>query len=360
MYLDYFTWGLYVLITFFSIYLITFKKEFVRNHKREILFFLVGILLYSQYSRFFERLFTTNFSYEFKDLPLNYCRVTAILSVIYIFTKNKKLGQFIYFQAGLGFFSVLFPGGDFFMLTQNHRALGYIYDHYVLALMPFFLIFIMNIRPTKKTMIFSIVYSLVIPFSLLPYALNTGHNAFYILDGVFIPLVFGKNQVVISIVYVVGTILYNLVMFRFSKWLTKKAEQPTENNNLFKPLYPFVIMVSYLVIGIIVGAFFINNVPKFIDQTADTYNKEPIKQLDEFAYIYEGVIDSETVFFIEIVEKYEELIIMDEDGNLIPTMNEKDVYYYKQSDSTTDNVLIIMYKNKDLEKEKIKSYAFRN
>lgn len=359
MYLDYFSWGLYVLLTIMTLYIITYKKEFIREHRTEILFLFVGLLLYSQYSRYGDRLFTTNFSYDLKDIPMNYCRWSAILVVVYAFTKNKYVAQFLYFQAGFAFFSVIFPGGDFFMLTQNHRALGYIYDHYVIAMMPLFLIFIDGIKPSKKAMYVSIAYSLIIPFALLPYALASGHNAYYILDGVFIPLVFGNNQVVISIVYILGTLAYNFVMYKLSFFLIKKGAEERKEA-MFKPLYPWVIMGSYLVIGLIVGSFFINNVPSFIEDNTDTHNKEAIKQLDEFANIFEGTIDGDVVFFIEIVEKYEELVIMDEDGNFLPVLSDKNVFYYQQDDSQTDHVIIILYKNKDLENEKVKAYSFGN
>ena len=149
-------------------------------------------------------------------------------------------------------------------------------------------------------------------------------------------------------------------MFYLSKYLVKKSEEDVVDKPLFKPSYPWIIVVSYTVIGLLVGALFINNVPTFISDHADTYNKEPIKLLDQFAYIYEGEIEDDTYFYIEIVEKYEKVILMDDEGNIIPVYHHNNIYYFKQEDVISDKVIILLYKNYEEDNEKIRSYTFGN
>lgn len=321
--------------------------------------FLVAILLYSQYKRYGSDLFTEFFVYSINDIPLGYCRISALLVCVYVFTKNKYLAGFLYFQSGLAFFSVLFPGGDFFVLTENHRVLGYVFDHYIIALMPIFLIFIDGLVPTKKTMYFSIAYSLIIPFSLLPYALNSGKNVYYILDGAFIPMVFGNNQVVISIVYIFGIIAYNISMYLLSIYLVKLASKH-HNEPFFKPLAPWILISSFTIIGIIIGGIFINSVPTYIQETTDSYTEQPIKKLERYGYVFEGKIDSKEMIYIELRSNYDQTVVMDDNGDFVSLDSHENIFYFEKQDINSDYFIVLIYKDKGTIDEKVRSYIVSN
>lgn len=358
MYLDYFSFLLLFLVTVFSIYIVVVKRDYVKKHRNIILFVFIGVLLYSQYSRYFARLFTINASYSIRDLPLGYCRLSAIMITIYVFTKNKYIGQFLYFQAGFGFFSLLFPGGNIFILTQNHRSLGYVFDHYMIAMMTVFLIYIEGIRPSRKGLYFMMAYAFIVPFSLLPYALSSGQNTFYILDGVFIKMVFGSNQVVISIIYFIGVNLYLICMYYLGKAMSKHSETP-QKESVFKPLWPWISLAVFAIAGFTVGSFFIRTIPDEVIELTDTYIEEPVRVLDDFANIYEGQIDGETYFFIHLLEKYEEVEALDYNGDYLLVSEAKDLFYFKQADAD-GKVIIILYKNRGEDNEKVRTYNFNN
>ncbi len=358
MFLDYYTWGLYTLTTFFTVYIIISKQELVKKHIKEVFVFFIALGIYSLYIRYFDRIFTLNYSYDFGDFPKGYCRVSFILSVIFLFTKNKKLAGFLFFQTGLGFFSVLFPGGDFFVLTQDHHNFGYIFDHFLLALMPFIIVLILDITPSRRAFIISLVYSIVVPIAYLPYALETGTNAYYILDGVFIKMVFGNNQVVITIVYVIGITLYHLLMYYLLTVLKNLRNQ--KEHKLLKPITPFILFISYFVIGLLIATFIVRGIPDTVINHTDSYLDQPIKELDEFGYVYGGTKDGKTIYFIEIVKKYEEVVIMDTNGNYIDVLNEGDIYYYYEEDVTTTKVIFMLYKNMGEENEKLRTYNMNN
>lgn len=358
MYLDIFSFLLLFFVTVFSCYIVVVKRDFVKKNRNIILFVFIGILLYSQYSRYFARLFTVNAFYSFSDLPLGYCRLSAITITIYAFTKNKYIGTFLYFQAGFGFFSILFPGGNFFILTQNHRTIGYIFDHYMIAMMTVFLIYIEGIRPTKKSLYFMMIYAFVVPFSLLPYSMSTGDNKFYILDGVFIRMIVGDNQVVISIIYFLGVNVYLICMYHLSKIMAKHSETP-QKKPILKPLWPWISLGVFIVAGLTVGNLFLNTVPKDVIELTDSYERDPVRYLDDFAAIYQGEIDGETVFFVHLMEKFEEVEVLDYNGDYVTMSEEEDLFYYTQSDSD-GKVIIILYKNRGEENEKVRTYNFNN
>ena len=225
-------------------------------------------------------------------------------------------------------------------------------------MMTVFLIYIERLKPTKKFMYGMMIYGIVVPLALLPYSISTGDNAFYNLDGAFIPMVFGNNQVVISIVYVIGVTTYFYIMYVLSKVMIKHSETP-QIKPLFKPLWPWVSLGVFFIVGLTVGKYFINIVPKDVRNLADQYESEPVRIMEKFGNIYEGEIDGEKVFFIYLIDKFEEVEVMDYEGNILDVQEEGDVFYYNQDDAD-GKVIIILYKNRGEENEKVRTYNFNN
>jgi uncharacterized membrane protein YwaF len=341
------------------IYLIITKQNWMKKHQKQIIFFFLALLLYSLYLRYFERLFDPRFSYDIKDLPTAYCRISVILAAIYLITRNKYLGQFLYFQAGFGVFSMVFPGTDFFYLTAQHRNIGYVYDHLLLSLLPFFIVLIMGVTPSKKSFYISWAYCIVIPFALLPYALSSGTNAFYILDAAFADMVFGDNQIIISIVYIIGVSLYNIVMYFFSKYLVTLRTENTEIEHFFYPVSLWISLVSVLVVGLFIGQVVIDQTPQTVKDLTTTYIDYPIRTLEEFGYVYQGEDENGDIFFVELIKRFEEIEVMDLNGNKLEVSEQEGIFYYVLEDAETDEVIILLYKNKDTDDVKLRSYIVK-
>jgi len=281
------------------------------------------------------------------------------MTMIYFITKNKYVAGFVFFQSGLGFLSIIVPGGHFLTLSENYRNLSYIYDHYLLSIMPVLLVFIMGYVPNKRDMYRSMIYSVVVPMALLPYALATGSNAYYVLDGVLIKAVFGSNQFVISTVFIILIVLYNYIMYVIGTWLHKKAQKEPVERPFFKPIWPFVALASYIVIGITIGIFFIRSVPDYLVDNTTSYDRNPISYFDEWALKYNAVMDGKDVSFIEIIndKKFDDVAAFDINGNEIPISTIDGVFYYEREDSTTERIIIILYGNRGEENEKIRVYS---
>ncbi|MCK5387795.1 MAG: YwaF family protein, partial [Candidatus Izimaplasma sp.] len=225
MFLDYFTYYLYVLVTFFVIYIFIFKNDFAVKHKKEIFYLLLAMLFYTQYRRYGSRLFSGTFEYTIESLPIHFCRMSAVMTLLYLLTKNKIIKGFVFFQSGLGFLSVIFPGGLFFVLPYDWRTVTYLFDHFSLAIMPVFLVFLMDYVPNKRDFRISMIYSLVVPLLVLPIALYYDYNAYYVLDGVFIRDVVGDNQFLIMGIMLILLVMYNYLMWYIGLYLVKLKEK---------------------------------------------------------------------------------------------------------------------------------------
>lgn len=359
MYIDYFSWALSVLLMFLLIYLTISKQNSIKKHKKEIIFFALALLLYSLYLRYVERIFDPRFSYDIKDLPTAYCRISVILAAIYLITKNKYIGQFLFFQAGFGVFSVIFPGTDFFYLTAQHRNIGYVYDHIFLSVLPFFIVLIMGVTPSKKAFYISWAYCIIVPFALLPYALATDTNAFYILDAAFAEMVFGNNQVLISIIYIIGVSLYNIVMYYLSKYLVTLRKPDGEPEPFFKPISLWITLTTILVVGIFLGQVVIDQTPQTIKDLTNTYVDYPIRTMEEFGYVYEGENDDGAIYFVEIIKRFEEIEVIDLEGNHLTVTEQDGIFIYDLEDAETNEVIIFLYKNKGTEDVKLRTYVVK-
>jgi uncharacterized membrane protein YwaF len=298
MILDYFVYALYNVLMLFAIYLIIVKREYVRTHKKEIVLILITLLLYSQYRRYGARLFTPVISFTIENLPIHFCRFSALMTLVYLISGNKILKGFVYFQAGLGVFSVLLPGGYFPTMTLEWRSFTYMVDHFILAIMPFFLIFIQDYRVNRRDLIVSLVYSIVVPLAVLPWALATDYNAYYVLDGVFLRSMVGDNQALILTLMLLTLVLYNFLMYVVGQGLANVSERHWEHGDkLFRPAYPWYVVSGFLAIGLLISAIIVRPVPAYLDEDADAYLARPIAYFGEDIVVYAGTGPGDAVFY---------------------------------------------------------------
>lgn len=308
MFLDYFVYALYNLLFVFGVYLIIAKRAYLVKHKKEIVIVLITLLLYSQYRRYGAILFTPNVAYTIENLPIHFCRFSTVMTLVYLFTNNKIIKGFVYFQAGLGIASVVVPGGYFLTMTAEWRSYTYMVDHMILALMPFFLIFVDDYEVNRRDLIISTVYSVVVPLAVLPWALATGYNAYYVLDGVFLGGVV-ESQALIMVYMLVSLVLYNFLMYYLGQalknWSTIKRKF---GDKPFKPMYPWYAMGAVIVVGIVVGLAFVRPAPEFLQTDANSYLERPVAVFGEDLIVYAGVgTNNEIYYFFET--KDEEQVI---------------------------------------------------
>lgn len=346
MFLDSFAYWVYNAILIFSVYLIIAKRSFVIKHKKEIFVFLITVLLYSQYRRYGARLFTPTFEYTIDTLPIHFCRFSAVMTLVYLFTKNKIIKGFVYFQAGLGIFSVLIPGGYFFTMSQDWRSFTYMVDHMILAIMPFFLIFIEDYKVNRRDLIISIAYTVIVPLIVLPWALATNYNAYYVLDGVFLKGIVGDNQVLIMVYMFLVLVLYNFLMYVVGEALQNWSEKRYKNeDNPFFPSYPWYLMVGLVVIGLLISFFYVRPTPQYLTIDADSYLEQPVKVFGEDLVVYAGTGENDEVFyFFEALDEDVEVEVYTLETNQLQTFLADDLHtvYIDASNITNESIMILL------------------
>ena len=349
MFLDYFGYWLYNILFVFALYLIIAKRDYIVKHKREVLLILITLLFYSQYRRYGARLFTPLFEYSIDTLPIHFCRFSALMTLVYFITKNKFIKGFVYFQSGLGILSVLIPGGYFFIMTQEWRSFTYMVDHFILAIMPFFLIFIDGYKVNRRDLIISTTYSVVVPLAVLPWALATNYNAYYVLDGVFLKDIVGDNQTLIMVYMLVLLVLYNFLMYVAGQALENWSQKTyKESKHLFKPTYPWYVLGGIILTGIIVGVAFVRPVPAYLKTNANAYMERPVAVYSDDLVVYAGVGNNNEIFyFFEVLQDDVELEVYNADADeIIPALADDLVTRYIDStDIGKTNILIFLITN---------------
>lgn len=346
MFLDSFVYWVYNAILLFSVYLIVTKRTYIIKHKKEIFVFLITILLYSQYRRYGARLFTPTFEFTIETLPIHFCRFSAVMTLVYLFTKNKIVKGFVYFQAGLGIISVLIPGGYFFTMSYEWRSFTYMVDHMILAIMPFFLVFIEDYKVNRRDLIISIAYTVIVPLAVLPWALATDYNAYYVLDGVFLRDIVGENQVLIMVYMLLVLVLYNFLMYVVGEALQNWKEKRYKNgDNPFLPSYPWYLMAGLLVVGLLISFFFVRPTPSYLKVDAASYLERPIQVFGEDLVVYAGIGENDEVYyFFEALDENVEVEVYTLKTDQLQTFLAEDLHtvYIDSSNINNEGIMILL------------------
>ena len=229
----YFVYSVYVLFTAFSIFAIFTKKDWF-NKNRNTIFIIVAILLtWTQFARyagvFFEEDQTFHFwIFDFRiiafdittHLPFYMCRISVVVFLYYAYTKDKKMHSFLFYWGALGLAGVLYPNGP--ISNVENLTETFFIDHYLLTIIPFYLVSIEGYKPIRKDMFFIAGLMAFILFLFIP--INSWMNAdyFYLTDqSIFAQVVPNASKAL----FILFHTLTALVFFNFYyMWFGKKQE----------------------------------------------------------------------------------------------------------------------------------------
>jgi len=200
-------------VTIFLIRSIFYKREFITKHKKKILLIVTILLLWTQFARYAGIFFTGGrewsvWFFNFKihgfnlrsHLPFYMCRISVVVLLYYLITKDKKVESFLFYWGALGLAGVLYPNGDF-TNSVNLTETFYI-DHIILTVTPFFLVLYQKYVPTfKDAIIISVLmFAILVSFIFLNQVLETDY--FYLEDQSIFAVIFGKQpKVVFALVH---------------------------------------------------------------------------------------------------------------------------------------------------------------
>ena len=218
LYLDfinpYIVYAFIVLSAAFSIYAIFNYRVFIDRHKKTILLVVSILLIWTQLARYLGVFFKEGFIFT-EHLPFYMCRLSVLVLLYYTLTGNKKVESFLFYWGATGLAGVIYPNGPIENIA-NLTETFYI-DHFMLAIMPFFLVVYQGYRPSKKDLFFITGVMAVLLYAFIPINDLIGADYFYLdnqsIIGVMIPGL--PSFVFATIHYLVALGFFSIYYFGF-------------------------------------------------------------------------------------------------------------------------------------------------
>lgn len=193
----YLIYAFFVLLTAFAIHVIFTKQVFVRKHMKTILIVATFLLLWTQYVRYFDVLiFKSKFEIG-AHLPFYICRVSAVVLLYYTITQDKRVEGFLFYWGALGLAGIIYPNGPINNI-ENLTETFYI-DHFLLTLIPFFIIVYKGYRPTIKGLFAIVGVMFVMLFAFVPLNALWNSDYFYLANQSIFGELFPDSTVVVFI-----------------------------------------------------------------------------------------------------------------------------------------------------------------
>ncbi len=202
-----------VLFSAFTIYAIFNYKVFINKHMNIILIFVSILLVYTQLARYVGAIFRDGFIFT-ENLPFYMCRLSVLVLLFYTLTRSKKVHSFLFYWGALGIFGVIYPNGPIDNIV-NLTETFYI-DHFLLAMVPFFLIVYERYYPSKKDLFIITGIMAFILYVFIPINIWIGSDYFYLKDQSVFGLLFpGQSSFVFAtahylVVFIFFGIYYNI------------------------------------------------------------------------------------------------------------------------------------------------------
>jgi len=175
----YLIYAVYVALYFLAVFFLFWKKDFVKRHAGKILLVFLLALLHTQTVRYILPLLDGRV-----NLPFFVCRLATLLLLLYLFFRIKRMHGILYFWCSTGMLAVLVPMGPPETIATLSET--FIIDHFVIGLMPFFLLSVKEYRPSyKEATIYALILG-VIFFLYIPFKDVYGWNYFFMHRGNFL------------------------------------------------------------------------------------------------------------------------------------------------------------------------------
>ena len=146
-------------------------------------------------------------------------------------------------------------------------------------------------------------------------------------------------------------------MRKYKLHVKLKEKKKHLKTSLFKPLYPWTIITGYLVLGLLVSFIFFGSTPTYLNELPDSYIERPYKSIQEKLVIYQGIIDGELYYFVEVLNG-QDIEIYSFDYQLV-VQDYSSVYnmvYFSVEDITHNQIMIQLTSNEGEENETHKIY----
>jgi len=215
---------LQIAITFLVIYLIYSYRIQLREYKHEkVVRYTVGIILISlEIGIHLWHIFNQTWDVRHR-LPLDLCAINILLSIVLIFSKNRKLFGVIYFWGFGALLSVVFP--DISFGPDRFRYYQFFYAHMMFWWIYMYMIFVHDFRPNltefKRSCVYLFILAIII---VLPINLILDENYMFVVRGDGTPLEileplgqFLYTSLTVVVIFVVASIWYAPIYYYLKK-----------------------------------------------------------------------------------------------------------------------------------------------
>lgn len=183
----YIIYAFFVLLTAFVVYAIFNYRTFIVKHKKKILLIVSVLLIWTQLARYLGVLFRDGFDFT-ENLPFYMCRLSVLVLLFYTLTGNKKVESFLFYWGATGLAGIIYPNGPIENIA-NLTETFYI-DHFLLAVIPFFLVVYEGYQPSKKDLFTITGIMALILYAFIPINSLIGADYFYLNDQSIFGVVF--------------------------------------------------------------------------------------------------------------------------------------------------------------------------
>lgn len=157
-------------------------------------------------------------------MPLHLCRISSILTLVFLKTKNKKLLDIIFYFSLFAIGSLFYPKDVYHFMHIN--GISYMINHLITVAMPVFVYIAYDWRPSFKGLKSACLWFSI--YLVFIYWLNPiiGGNYFYLVNRPFLNNLTYFQYFIFTFIatYVLYFIIYGLYVYIYHK-VTKGAKK---------------------------------------------------------------------------------------------------------------------------------------
>ena len=223
----------YNILTFTTIVAVFKKKDFLIRNERLVLFSAALFFIYSQFIRYGLGAINGTFSFK-EDLPFYVCRVSSLIFFLYLTTRHPRLHNALYFIAATSIIGVLVPSGPLENIPTLHET--YFIDHYILSVLPFFLLVTRDFRPdVRKAFIYALLF-LAVFIVAIPLNRLYGTDYFHLeSQNIATDIIPGMHPLVFAFAFAAAMALFFALYAKIATVYHDTQAQRTKTRETFSP-----------------------------------------------------------------------------------------------------------------------------
>lgn len=174
---------LYLLGCVLAVYLFIRFRGPIAKHRDIVGKMMLGIILFQQIFLMYGWYALVLDDFVREGLPLEMCRISTLLTILFLLTKDKRFMDVIFYFSIYALCSLVYPKNIYHLLHVN--GLSYMINHLMTILTPIFGVIAYGWKPTWKSFRrAAIAFTVYLPVVVLVNHL-TGGNYFYLVDRPF-------------------------------------------------------------------------------------------------------------------------------------------------------------------------------